>query len=74
MTRREGESDVFVDLTREPSIVPSYSLPETDLPSADLPKSVTGGRETANTDEKKITQVCADLDIICRVTQHQGFA
>ncbi|MFS7962386.1 hypothetical protein Hanom_Chr08g00726021 [Helianthus anomalus] len=53
MARREGESDVYVDLTRDSLTVPSYSLPETNLPSADLPKSVTCGTETVNTDEKR---------------------
>ncbi|MFS7914100.1 hypothetical protein Hanom_Chr02g00149411 [Helianthus anomalus] len=53
MARREGESDVSVDLTRGPLIAPSYSLPESDLPSSDLPKSITSGTETVNTDEKR---------------------
>ncbi|KAF5756757.1 hypothetical protein HanXRQr2_Chr17g0818561 [Helianthus annuus] len=52
MAKREGESEVSVDLARESLIALSYSLPETDLFPTELPKSVKTVTEAVNTDEK----------------------
>ncbi|KAI3731965.1 hypothetical protein L1987_63159 [Smallanthus sonchifolius] len=52
MAKREVESDVSVDLTRESLIALSYSLPDTDFSSPELPKSVKNVTEAVNNDGK----------------------